>query len=429
MNNNEILIRDSVMRDMSEGVMTIGFDGVISYLNPAAERILGHNAQDILNKTFADLFLKDEENDSFVQAILDAVYDQGRSHNEVVAFYTGGNVRQLHMVTSFLRDGTAPVGVIVVLNDITELAEMKIEYARKVTGLLDSVLSALSAAIEERSRYNANHTRNMACYAEHFLDYLAASGSNWKFDENRRRAFLMSVWLHDVGKIAVPLEVMDKATRLGPALDDIRKRFEKMSLLDRIALLEGRLDETAFAQNERERETALAFVEQINRAGRLSDRELSMVRELAGKHYLDANGNPRPWFKESELSALSVREGTLTDREREIMQSHVLVTQRILGKVSFPDIYADVPAWASAHHEKLNGKGYPRHLTGEHIPREVRLLTILDIFEALTAADRPYKTALTQEKAFGILHDMARDGSVDGEVLALFEASRAWKGR
>jgi HD-GYP domain-containing protein (c-di-GMP phosphodiesterase class II) len=105
----------------------------------------------------------------------------------------------------------------------------------------------------------------------------------------------------------------------------------------------------------------------------------------------------------------------------------VVVTGRILDQVAFPEEYANVPVWAAAHHELLNGKGYPQHLTAEDLPPEVRLLTILDVFDALTAKDRPYKPGMPVEKALSILHSMVNEGSMDENILALFEQSQAWE--
>ena len=428
MSMNKELIRENVMRDQAEGVIALGFDGTISYLNPAAGRILGMDITDMQGKRFVEFFLEHEENDDFVQTVLDAIYDKKHAHNEVVPFFTGAAVRQLHVMTSFLYDGSAPAGVIVVLNDITELAELKIEYARQMTSLLDSLVGALSTAIDERSPYNAHHTRNMVRFAERFLDYLAETGSDWKFDEDKRRAFLMSVWLHDVGKLAVPLEVMDKSTRLGPALSAIESRFTEMELLDRVAVLEGRLDAGKGGERKTERAEALAFVRRINTQGFLPDADLAVVEGLADRTYVNAGGEKCPWFTAAELDALRIRKGTLTDEERAVMQSHVSVTDRILGHVDFPEVYAKVPVWAASHHELLNGRGYPKGRAGEDIPREVRLLTILDVFEALTAKDRPYKPGMPPEKALGILHSMVKEGAVDAGVLERFEASRAWEG-
>lgn len=426
MSLSETLLRSDVTRDMSEGIILVSFGGRIIYLNPSAERILGISAEETLGRVFFETVLHEKDNDDFFQIFLDAIYDKKSSHSGIVPFRAKDSLRQLRVVTSFLYEDGKPEGVIVALDDITELMELRVEHERQMKVLLDSLVGALSTAIEERSRYNANHTRSMVRYAERFLDYLDETESEWRFGESRRRAFLMSVWLHDVGKLAVPPSVMDKSTRLGDGLLDVRHRFTEIGLLDRIALLEGKIDGAEFERRGREREDALALIERVNGAPFLTDDELSAVEELAGRTYTDESGETRPWLSEEERNDLRIRRGTLTDEERAVMQSHVVVTERILSRVQFPDLYAQVPAWASAHHELLNGTGYPRGVTAEEIPREVRLLTILDVFDALTAKDRPYKEPMPAEKALSILRAMARDGAVDGEVLDLFEASRAW---
>ena len=109
------------------------------------------------------------------------------------------------------------------------------------------------------------------------------------------------------------------------------------------------------------------------------------------------------------------------------MEGHVVMTDHILSRVTFPKQYADVPVWAAAHHEYLSGRGYPNHLTADAIPAEVRLLTILDVFDALTARNRPYKPAMPVEKALAILTDMADHGDIDRAILQLFAASKAWE--
>jgi HD-GYP domain-containing protein (c-di-GMP phosphodiesterase class II) len=301
------------------------------------------------------------------------------------------------------------------------------QYAEQVTALLDSLVGALSAAIDERTPYNANHTRNMVRYGSAFLDWLERTGNSWRFDTDKRRTFLLAVWLHDVGKLVVPLEVMDKSTRLGAAVDDVRARFRLMGLLDRLALLQGGLDERTSADLAEQRRAALALIERVNTAGFISDGDAAAIDALAARTYTDENGETHPWLTKEEHASLSVRRGTLSAAEREIMESHVVVTGRILDMVQFPKSYSDVPRWAAAHHEYVNGKGYPLHLRGEALPPEVRLLTILDVFEALTARDRPYKKPMPPERALDILHSMAAEGSLDAEILDLFEKSKAWE--
>ena len=119
------LIRESIMRDMSEGIMTIRFDGVISYLNPAALRILEQSEEELLNRNFGLCFFDHSENDAFTQTVLDAVYDRDHSHDTIVPYYTGAETKQLRVVTSFLTNSTERIGVIVVLSDMTELTELR----------------------------------------------------------------------------------------------------------------------------------------------------------------------------------------------------------------------------------------------------------------------------------------------------------------
>ena len=301
------------------------------------------------------------------------------------------------------------------------------QYASNVQALLDSFVRAMSTAIDQRTPYNANHSRNMARYAENFLNWLDETGNEWKFDENRRREFLLSVWLHDVGKLTIPLEVMDKESRLGPALKDVEHRFSTMALLDRIAFLEGRMTSKEAIVLSVKRADALALIKRANTAGFLPDDMLEAITALGTHTYTNEIGDVLPWLTEEELACLSVRKGTLTAAERDIMESHVTLTAKILDEVSFPKEYANVPLWAASHHELLNGKGYPDHCSADSIPPEVRLLTILDVFDALTAKDRPYKPGMPVEKALSILHSMVDEGSIDKNILALFEQSQAWE--
>lgn len=301
------------------------------------------------------------------------------------------------------------------------------QYSEQIQGLLDSLVRALSEAIDERTPYNANHSRSMAHYAQRFLDWLEQTRHPWAFSPTQRRAFLLSVWLHDVGKLTIPLAVMDKATRLGDLHRDVTHRFASMGLLNKIARLEGRISEEAFDALEAQRLQALALIEKANTAGFLPDEMLAAIGQVAQRTYLREDGTEAPWLTAEEAHCLSVRKGTLTPEERLIMEDHVSSTARILAQVAFPEEYAQVPRWASDHHELLNGRGYPQKKSGEEIDKEVRLMTILDVYDALTATDRPYKPPMPAEKALAILGSMVSEGSMDADILALFRESRAWE--
>ena len=421
------LIDEGIIRDMSEGVMTITLNGIVDSFNPAAEQILGKKKEEVIGHHFATVFIRDQENDVFSQTVLDALYDTTARHEQIVPWHREDETRQLYLVTSFLFHEGQEVGTVIVFSDITELAELKVRYAQDIEELLDSLVKALSTAIDERSHYNANHTRNMVKMAEAFLDWMERNGNAWNYDGIRRREFVMSVGLHDVGKLTVPLEIMDKATRLGPRFDNIRERFTKIELLYRIERLEGRMTAEEYEKARTEAEENFDFICLVNTGGFLTDENLRRVQELSARTYTDENGKEQPLLTEEETAMLSIRRGTLTAEERREMQEHAASTWNILRQVRFPEQYAQVPVWAASHHELLNATGYTHGLAGEQIPREVRLLTILDIFEALTAKDRPYKPSMPAEQAWKILDSMVRDGALDGEMLAEFRESRAWE--
>ena len=368
-----------------------------------------------------------------------------KRYDEMTGYFTGT------MCVIPLQDEKGqPIGVIQLINAMDEKGDIiafdkttalmtkamaslaaicltNMQYAGQIEDLMHSLVGAMSVAIDERTPYNANHTRNMVRYSENFLRWLSESGNPLAFDQDKHDAFIMAVWLHDVGKLVVPLEVMDKPDRLGTKLNPLLTRFKIIRLLTEIEFLSGRINETRKAERYKDLDEAEKFILKINTAGFLPDDQIAKVKELAAKTYLDEDGIRKNWLTDEETEALSIKKGTLTDRERGIMQSHASATEKILSGVHFPKQYADTPIWAANHHEFLDGTGYPRGLEAKDIPFEVRLLTIIDIFDALTAEDRPYKPPMPYEKALGILANMADDGQLDKVILELFEESRAWE--
>ena len=141
---------------------------------------------------------------------------------------------------------------------------------------------------------------------------------------------------------------------------------------------------------------------------------------------LRSDGTPTTLLTDSELDSITVEKGTLTAEERRIVESHVELTEKLLSTVEFRGCFAPVPEWATGHHEYLDGTGYPKQLRGEEIPWETRLLTIIEIYDALTADDRPYKPPTPPEEAFSILREMAEGGKLDSEILESFHESGVW---
>lgn len=303
---------------------------------------------------------------------------------------------------------------------------VNMNYSHQIRDMLDSYVRVMSTAIDARTPYNANHTKNMVAYAKRFISWLQEHHAIWNFEENKIQEFLMSVWLHDVGKLITPMEIMDKQDRLAENYALIMDRFEKIRLLARIEQLEGKISAEELEQKLLEIKEAAELVGKVNKMGFLPDDLEEQIRQLAERTYLEEDGSTQPWITLLEQEQLLIKKGTLTQSERVIMQDHVEKTRIMLEQMALGDDYKDVLPWASQHHELLNGTGYPKGLKGEEICYEVRMLTILDVFEAMTAHDRPYKKAMPAEHAFKILHQMADQGQIDEDLLALFEQSKAW---
>ena len=298
---------------------------------------------------------------------------------------------------------------------------------RAMSEILHSFVTVMVDAVDARSPYNANHTRSMAGYAERFIDWLDTGDYGWRFTPEEKDSFLMSVWLHDIGKLVIPLEVMDKATRLGDKEERVMHRIETASLMEKIRGLTATAEAEDAAACEARLKEAEVLLRKANTAGFLSDEMLDALAAIKDIPCLTAGGNRVPLLTEEEYAAVTVRKGTLTAEERKEIERHVEYTGSLLGKMVFEGDYEEVPKWASMHHEFLNGTGYPDHRKAEEIPPEVRLITILDVYDALTAEDRPYKPPMPPERAFSILESMRDEGKLDGEMLRMFKESGAWK--
>ena len=209
------------------------------------------------------------------------------------ALDSGGEPVPFDSARETLLTGIASLAAICIAN---------MQYTEQITALKESLVSAFSRAIDERSHYTANHTRTMAAIAERFLDWLEQTRHPWAFPPEKRRAFRMAVLLHDAGKLTIPLEVMDKATRLAGHLSDIEERLRVIGLLDRIAYLEKRTGEDEYAARTAEREETLAFIQSVNRAARLEANapggtillSRAAAEQLGGRARVTSLGNSIP---------------------------------------------------------------------------------------------------------------------------------------
>lgn len=309
-----------------------------------------------------------------------------------------------------------------------------LRYMKDIRELYQSFVRVMTTAVDERSPYNANHSQRMGLFGGRFADFLneraKAAGKRVPFPPKRREELVMSIWLHDIGKVTTPLEIMNKPERLWELQKaEIGHRLEIIRMQAEIDYLKGRMTKEQFQELEDETKKVGQSLFEMSTAGFLTDERLEWLGSVRQRTYTDRDGQEHVWITDEEYAMLSIRKGTLSAKEREIMESHVVVTDKLLSQIRFPADLSHVREWAASHHEMLNGSGYPKHLAHDEIPFEVRMITILDIFDALVADDRPYKPGMPVERALSILEVMAvKEEKLDPELTALFAESRCWEG-
>lgn len=311
------------------------------------------------------------------------------------------------------------------LGSQTAIALSNMKYLRELNEQMWSFTEAMTEAIDRRTPYNASHTRKVAEYCGMIADHinkLHEKGEESEFfDEERRDRLVMAALLHDIGKLVIPISVMNKATRLGTKLDTVIGRLRKIKLLSEIAFLKGQITEDEYGTTCEHVNDCAELIPEINFLGYLDDEREAWLDKAFAYSY-NVGGERIGFFTDEEKGMLKIKRGTLTDEERRIMESHALMTEKILEKVHFNSAFSDAGRWASQHHEFLNGKGYPHGLTADDLCLETRILTVADICDALLATDRPYKKPLPMKQAFSILRGMADEGKIELRLVNYLES-------
>ena len=308
--------------------------------------------------------------------------------------------------------------------------------------LLESFIKVLAAAIDAKSPHTGGHCERVPVLAE-LLIHVACEQTQGPFatfdmTEEERYEFRIAAWLHDCGKVVTPPHVMDKATKLETIfnrMEMIRDRFEVLRRDAELnawrAVRDGALHpDDAWSQcqaNWAELDAELAFLERVNVGSEfLADGDIARIREIAGRCYRK-NGQMVPLLTDDEVENLSVRRGTLTEKERLIINGHMVQTIRMLEALPLPRYLKRLPEYAGGHHERMDGKGYPRGLYAGDMSLPARVMAIADVFEALTAKDRPYKPGKPLSEAMRIMGQMKRYNQLDPELFDLFVRSGVYR--
>jgi HD-GYP domain-containing protein (c-di-GMP phosphodiesterase class II) len=309
--------------------------------------------------------------------------------------------------------------------------------------LLESFIMMIAGAIDAKSPYTGAHCERVPVLTEMLTRSLceAKSGpfADFSLSDEEWYELRIAAWLHDCGKVVTPTHLMDKATKLESVYDRVqavRTRFELLARDARIAFLEaaaGRPDsertllESAHVAHLAELEGELALLERSNIGGEfLSPDEQAKIRSIGARTYLE-RGERRPVLSPDELENLCISRGTLTREERIVINGHMVQTVRMLDALPFPRHLRRVPEYAGGHHERMDGKGYPKGLFAADMSIPARVLAIADVFEALTATDRPYKSGKKLSETMRIMANMKRDNHLDPELFDHFVENRVYR--
>lgn len=303
--------------------------------------------------------------------------------------------------------------------------------------LLESLIQLIATAIDEKSPYTGGHCERVPVLTMALAEaaHNAESGPfhSFSMNEDDRYELRMAAWLHDCGKITTPEAVVDKSTKLETIydrIDSIEPRFEILRRDAEITLLKAQLDNNSdegnstaqqqYEQTLTQLDEEFKFLKRSNTGGEfMPPEDQQRVRDIGERRWLH-NGEERPLLSENEIYNLTIAKGTLTAEERKIINNHIVATIKMLDTLPFPKNLRNVPEFAGGHHEKMDGTGYPRGLTGDQMSVQARIMAIADIFEALTAKDRPYKDGKKLSESIHILGLMKQDQHIDPDLFDLF---------
>ena len=343
-----------------------------------------------------------------------------------------GQIKEFNQEDQQLSESLASQAAIAMTNQKL-IADLK--------ALFESFIQAIAGAVDDKSAYTGGHCERVPVLANMLAEAAKRStiGDLKDFNPTEENLYEIRIaaWLHDCGKVVTPEYVVDKSTKLETIYDRIHTvatRFEVLKrdceiefLNKKIALLEaGNSDEIPGLEAELEEKVRQIdedriFIETSNVGGEfMSPERQTRVKSIAGYQWKSPGGNYEPLLSENEIYNLNIAKGTLTAEERNIINHHVVATKKMLSTIHFPKNLKNVAEMAGAHHETMNGTGYPDKLTRDQMSIPARIMAIADVFEALTAADRPYKEPKSLSDSLKILGFMKKDQHIDPDLFQVF---------
>ena len=314
--------------------------------------------------------------------------------------------------------------------------------------LFESFIKLINTAIDDKSPYTGGHCQRVPVLTMLLAEAVNETGqgplAEFHMADKDRYELKIAGLLHDCGKVTTPVHVVDKATKLETIFDrvhlidtrfEVLKRDAEIEYMKKKLALSGkgkRMDTDEEDKRYRDRLRQLdddrGFLHACNIGGeRMKDADVERVLRIAKYRWRDVAGHEAEFLTEDEARNLTIRAGTLTDEERKVINHHIVATVKMLEALPWPKHLTNVPEYAGGHHERMDGKGYPKGLTREQMSVQARCMGIADIFEALTAKDRPYKKGKTLSESLEILGRMKLGGHVDPDLFDVFVRRKVYR--
>ena len=334
--------------------------------------------------------------------------------------------RETGKITSFTRDDEH------LLESLASQAAIALTNRRliqQLEELFESFVNLINTAIDDKSPYTGGHCERVPVLTMMLAEALSRIGPasplhGFTMSESEKHELKIAALLHDCGKITTPVHVVDKSTKLHTLLDRIHlldTRFEILKRDVEIAMLKGGMSSESYTARIRQLDQDREFLQRCNAGSeKMGEADQARVRSIAAYQWRNEAGELCNFLSPDEVENLTIPFGTLTAEERQIINRHIDVTIKMLESLPWPRHLKSVPEFAGGHHERMDGKGYPRGLTREQMPLQARMIGIADIFEALTARDRPYKKGKTLTESLTILGNLKVAGHIDPDLFDIF---------
>ena len=367
------------------------------------------------SKSFLTVPMRNHENEAI--GVLQLINAQDPRSGEIVAF----SASDQRLAESLASQAAIALTNRMLINQLEQLFE--------------SFINLINSAIDEKSPYTGGHCQRVPVLtmllAEAVNETREGPLSEFSMSEKDRYELKIAGLLHDCGKVTTPVHVVDKATKLETIYDRVHlidTRFEVLKRDLELESLKKKIGGKQLRDRLRELEDDCRFLHACNIGGeRMRDEDVERVRRIGQYRWRDISGHEANFLTDDEVKNLTIRAGTLTPEERQIINHHIVATIKMLEALPWPKHLAKVAEYAGGHHERMDGKGYPRGLTREQMSVQARCMGIADIFEALTAKDRPYKKGKTLSESLEILGRMKLNHHVDPDLFDIFVRRKVYR--